>query len=110
MSETAKHNFGWEVFVVSLAIFALTAPHTIFLDDNAELITAGQTLGIAHPPGYPVYTLLGKLFSLIPFESVAWRLNLFSALCGSLAFSIWTLLVLRPVIFSSTDWISRSNI
>lgn len=53
--------------------------------DGGELVTAVYTLGVPHPPGYPTYILLGKLFSLIPLGSIAFRLNLFSALCMSLA-------------------------
>jgi len=43
------------------------------------------TLGIAHPPGYPLYILIGKIFiNLIPFGNIAFRLNVFSALCSSI--------------------------
>ena len=45
-----------------------------------ELITASVTQGIPHPPGYPVYLLLGKVISSIPIGSVAYRFNLLSAL------------------------------
>lgn len=47
--------------------------------DGVELITASATLGVPHPPGYPTYVLLGKLFSLLPVGSVPFRYNLFSA-------------------------------
>ena len=40
-------------------------------------------LGILHPTGYPLYSLLGKLFSLIPFESLAWRANVLSAIAAA---------------------------
>ncbi len=42
-------------------------------------------MGIAHPSGYPLYILVGKLFSLLPLGSVAWRVNLSSAVCAALA-------------------------
>lgn len=47
--------------------------------DGAELITAAVTLGVPHPPGYPLYVMLGKLISLVPIGSVAFRFNLLSA-------------------------------
>jgi hypothetical protein len=53
--------------------------------DCGELIASSFTLGIAHPSGYPIWCLTGKLFSLLPLGEVAWRYNLFSALCGALA-------------------------
>lgn len=47
--------------------------------DGGELITAAVTLGIPHPPGYPLYVLLGRLFSELPIGTVAYRFNLLSA-------------------------------
>jgi len=47
-------------------------------DDSPETITAAYTLGIAHPPTYPLFTMAGKVFSLLPIGSPAFRLNTFS--------------------------------
>ena len=47
--------------------------------DTFEFQVVAPHLGIAHPTGYPLYLLLGKLFSLLPVGAVAWRLNLASA-------------------------------
>src|SRR5262249_4886021 len=61
-----------------------------------ELVTASYTLGIAHPPGYPLYVLLGKAWSLLPLGGdVAHRYNLFSALCGALAAALVALITLH---------------
>lgn len=69
--------------LIALGIYVLTmAPDLSWANgayDGAELITASVTLGIPHPPGYPTYVLLGKLFSLLPVGTVAFRYNLFSA-------------------------------
>ncbi|MEA3436865.1 MAG: DUF2723 domain-containing protein, partial [Thermodesulfobacteriota bacterium] len=57
--------------------------------DSGELIGTSYKWGVAHPPGYPLYITLSKIFSLIsPFESVIYTYNLFSTLCflGSLYF------------------------
>jgi hypothetical protein len=52
--------------------------------DSGELIAAAKTLGIAHPPGYPLYTMLGHLWiALVPIGSVATRMNLLSAVCAA---------------------------
>lgn len=56
--------------------------------DVGELQTACCTLGIAHPPGYPTYIILGKLFSMLPISNVAWRINFMSAV-----FSILSLII-----------------
>jgi dolichyl-phosphate-mannose-protein mannosyltransferase len=66
--------------------------------DSGELITAAHVLGVVHPPGYPLYTLLGKLFSLLPVgPGIAFRVNLLSAACDALgastlcwAVALWT--------------------
>ena len=42
------------------------------------------TQGIIHPPGYPLYLLIGKLFTFLPLRDVAYRLNLMSAVFASL--------------------------
>ena len=62
-----------------LAVYVATMPHTVTFEDAGELISTAHLLGIAHPPGYPTYTMLGKLFTLLPFGSVATRLHLMSA-------------------------------
>ena len=46
--------------------------------DSGELALVCKTLGIAHPTGYPLYTLLGRLFTLFPFKNVIFRVNLLS--------------------------------
>ena len=53
--------------------------------DAGDLTASVFTLGIAHPPGYPVYVILGKIWTvLIPFGNIGYRLNLFSAFTSSL--------------------------
>src|SRR5439155_14859290 len=42
-------------------------------------------LGVAHPPGYPLFTMLAKLFTAIPFGTIGWRVNMLSAVCDSAA-------------------------
>jgi len=46
--------------------------------DTFEFQVVAPTLGVAHPTGYPLYILSGKLFSLLPIGNVAWRVNLTS--------------------------------
>ena len=54
--------------------------------DGGEITTVLWTLGIAHPTGYPLFTLLGHAFVLIPFfREVVLRANLFAVVCTSLA-------------------------
>jgi len=80
--------------VAALAVYALTVARDLSwagaATDGGELITASFTLGVPHPPGYPTYVVLGKLFSLLPLGTVAFRYNLFSAVCAALAAGLLT--------------------
>src|SRR5882762_5025968 len=50
--------------------------------DSGDMINAVYTYGIAHPPGYPMYILIGKIFTtLLPWGNAAYRVNAFSAFC-----------------------------
>lgn len=78
---------------VALAL-AVLLPLAVYLPDLSPYVGRADTfefqvvaprLGIAHPSGYPLYILIGKLFSLLPLGSPAWRINLSSALCAALA-------------------------
>jgi hypothetical protein len=87
----------WLVFLGTLSVYVVTLCPTIVGGDAGEMVTVAATGGVAHPPGYPLFTILGKLFSLLPWRSVAWRVNLLSATCGAgaaallfLAVSRWT--------------------
>lgn len=61
-------------------IYFLTVCRTVPGGDSGELITVSARLGLAHPPGYPLYTMLGHLSTYIPFGSVAARVNFMSAI------------------------------
>jgi hypothetical protein len=80
-------------------LYAFTAAPTIteFYDDSLEFQLVAPTFGIAHPTGYPLYTLLGGIWSrlLFPFGNWAWRMNLFSALAGAAAVAIVFVLARR---------------
>jgi hypothetical protein len=72
--------------VISFIVYYLTlSPSLSSQSDSGELVSAAALLGIAHPPGYPLYTLLGHLFCLLPLGDAAFRLNLMSAFFASLA-------------------------
>ncbi len=76
--------------VIGSAAFGLyvstMAPSLGGMTDSEEFQHTAYTLGIAHPTGYPIYLLLGKLWTMIiPWGDVPWRLNLMSAFWGALA-------------------------
>lgn len=73
--------------LAAFGVYLLTLAPGVTGYDSAELITGAYTLGIVHPTGYPLYLLLGKLFTLVPVGSIAYRVNLMSALFG--AVTVW---------------------
>ncbi len=78
------------LFAFSLLLYLQTlAPSVVTLfDDSLEFPLVVHRLAIAHPTGYPLYTLLGKLFSLGPWYNVAWSVNLLSAVAGALTVTL----------------------
>jgi len=81
------------VLAVTIPVYLTTCARTVTLVDSGELIVACATGGVAHPPGFPVYTMIGNLFSRLPLGSVALRLNLMSAFFAALASALVALVV-----------------
>ncbi|MFH1074605.1 MAG: DUF2723 domain-containing protein [Candidatus Firestonebacteria bacterium] len=73
------------IFIFILFIYLLTLAPTIGFRDSGDMVTASYLLGISHPSGFPLYMLVGKVFSFLPVSEIAFRYNLMSALFGALA-------------------------
>jgi len=72
------------VLGVTLVVYTLTKAPTLSFWDCGEFITASYVLGIPHPPGYPLYTLMGRVFSILPlFADIATRVNFLSSLSNA---------------------------
>ena len=67
-------------FSLAVAVYLLTLSHDVGTWDIAEFQTVPRLLGVAHPTGYPLFTILGGVWSRVPVGSVATRMNLLSAL------------------------------
>lgn len=83
------------VAVGLLPVYLLTMSAAVGAADTFEFQVVAPQLGIAHPTGYPLYLLLGKLFSLLPAGTVAFRLNLASAVYAVAAAAVLFRLALR---------------
>ena len=66
-------------------LYALCSPRTVAVEDDGLFVLSSYFLGIEHSPGFPLFVLLGKLATLVPIGSVAYRVHLLSALFGGLA-------------------------
>ena len=78
---------GVLVFLIALVLYLKTLAPTVSFWDCGEFIACSYILGVPHPPGAPLYILLGRLFTLLPLGEIAWRVNLMSALSSALG--IW---------------------
>ncbi len=80
-----KYFFGFLSFLFAFIIYVLTLAPTVGFIDTGELAVSCLTLGISHPTGYPLFTIIGHVFSFIPIGDGIYNLNLFSALLGAIA-------------------------
>jgi len=89
------------VFLVALVVYSLTLAPTVTPTDSGELILAAYGLGVAHPPGVPLWVMLAHLASFVPVGNVAVRINFSSALFAALACAMLTLVVAELLITAS---------
>lgn len=89
-------------FLVTLIGYTLTLQPTVGLEDSGELIVASDYLGVPHPPGYPIWTILTWFFQWIfhgftynGHPNPAWAVNFFSAFAGAAACGVLALLISR---------------
>jgi 4-amino-4-deoxy-L-arabinose transferase-like glycosyltransferase len=71
------------LFSGSLILYLTTLSPDILPADNGEFQLVAAVLGVAHPPGYPLHTVLGRLMTFLPIGGVAWRVNLLSAVLAA---------------------------
>lgn len=76
------------VFSLSFALYLHTLASTVLPADSGEFQLVSYLLGIAHPPGYPLYTMLGKLSTFVSVGDAAHRVNLMSALFAALTLAL----------------------
>jgi len=91
-------NEGWRLWLLFAVIFSsylISMPKTVMLEDDGLFIMSSYFLGIAHPPGYPIHTLIGHLFSQVPIGSVASRIHAMSGFFGALGCVMIALVILQ---------------
>lgn len=82
--------------LLTLAVYLKTVAVTVTGEDSGELVAAAATLGIPHPTGYPLWTMLGFAFTrLIPIGGAAFRVNCLSAFFGAATVFLVILIVIR---------------
>ena len=78
--------FAVSSFLVSFIVYLLTMADTVPYWDSGEFIATSYILGVPHPPGSPLYLIIGRVFSMLPFNpDIAFRVNLISPLVSAFA-------------------------
>jgi tetratricopeptide (TPR) repeat protein len=88
-------------FVLIFVLYLLSAAPGLMFTDSGELAAVCSTLGIAHPTGYPLFSIIGHLWTLLPlpFEDI-YKLNIFAAIVTAASVPLFystTLLILKNI-------------
>ncbi len=95
MNSFARLNriMGWVMFAIALAVYTLTLEQSVSLWDCGEFASAAYRLQVVHPPGAPLFLMVGRLFSLMASspEMVGFWINMVSASAsaGCVMFTFW---------------------
>src|SRR5688500_19753371 len=86
-------------------LYLVTLSPSTAMWDTSEYLAAAYVLGIPHPPGNPLFVLIGRVFAVLPLPgtSVAVRINLLAALCSALSAAMWFLVTERVLV----GWFAR---
>ncbi len=110
MEKFKKYNnlIGWVVFAIATSVYLLTLEPTASWWDCGEYIATAYKLQVGHPPGAPLFQLLGRFFTLFAFGNlnhVALMVNIMSALSSSftILFLFWTITMLAKRIMVKSD-------
>ncbi len=95
-------------FLFSSWVFLRNMAPEVTLQDSGELVTGAFNFGVPHPPGYPLWALLGYIWShvVVPFGNPAWRIGTMSVFTGGLTVGVMTLMMTRStrVLLHSLPW------
>ncbi|MBX3102538.1 MAG: DUF2723 domain-containing protein [Bacteroidetes bacterium] len=93
---------GWLVFAITLIVYVLTAAPTASFWDCGEFIAVSNELQVPHPPGAPLYLMIGRLFAMLASDAsqVAFMVNLLSGVSSAFAvlFTFWIITILAKKI------------
>jgi len=90
-----KYSAASLLFIVALILYSITLYPSIGPRDSSEFALASYILGVAHPSGYPLFVMIGKIFMSVPIGDIAARANMVSALFSALTVMLVFLLIYR---------------
>lgn len=106
--------FGWIAFTIALTTYYLTLEPTVSFWDCGEYISTAFKLEVGHPPGAPLFQLIGRFFTLFASDisQVAFMINFMSAVSSAftILFLFWTITALGKKIMLKKGSLSKENI
>ncbi len=105
---------GWTLFAISTTVFMLTVERTASYWDCGEFIAASYKLMVPHPPGAPLFLLIGRMFSFFALgdtTQVAFWINMISVLSSSftILFLFWSITLLGRKLLKNSDSLDLSQ-
>ncbi|HEX9653867.1 MAG TPA: DUF2723 domain-containing protein, partial [bacterium] len=84
------------MFLIALIVYGRTVAPTTSYWDCGEFITCAYILGVPHPPGAPLYILVGRIFTMLPFfDDIGLRVNILSVILSALTIMFTYLIIVR---------------
>ena len=111
----AKWNaiLGWAVFAIALLTYTLTLEPTVSYWDCGEYISTAVKLEVGHPPGAPLFQMLGAFFAMFTSDvtEIAKMVNFMSALASAftILFLFWTITSLAKKLVKNASELSSSS-
>ena len=104
---------GWFVFSIALMTYWSTVEPTASFWDAGEYITTASNLEVGHPPGAPLYQLMGAFFSIFAMEAtnIALTINLMSVFASAftILFMFWSVTILLSNLVEKNDSLNKNN-
>ncbi len=104
---------GWLAFLVALITYTLTVEPTVSFWDAGEYILTSSKLQVGHPPGAPLFQMLGAFFSVFSTDpsQIGWLMNMMSAVSSAftILFMFWSITLLLKHIIGSTETLSKAQ-
>ncbi len=110
---------GWFAGLVATVVYLLTLEPTVSWWDCGEYISTAYKLQVGHPPGAPLFQMIGRFFSLFAggdVTKVAMMINVMSAICSGLTivFLFWTITMLARKVWMKDDeqstWVEKIGV
>lgn len=108
---------GWLVFLITFAVYFASAERVGSLWDCGEFIAGAYKLQVVHPPGAPLFLLIGRMFTWVASlisknpEDIAFSVNLLSGICSALTATLvcWVTMILGKLALSGRKEEPDSN-